>query len=144
MPDGPVLEGVLARAADRDEWERFERQLRSTGYCRRPVRLRGGVDSIDLKTGEVRTVFSTEREPDETLLKCCGNRREAVCPSCAEIYRGDAFQLVAAGMRGGKGVPETVAPPPLVFLTLPPPSLGPAPSRRAVAGHARPRPPPRP
>src|SRR4051812_18039400 len=83
MPTGPVLEGVLARAADPDEWERFERQLRSTGYCRRPVPLRGGVDSIDLKTGEVRTVFTTEREPDETLLKCCGNRREAVCPSCA-------------------------------------------------------------
>src|SRR4051812_11267919 len=140
----PELDGVLARAADPEEWERFERQLRSTGYCRRPVRLRGGVDSVDGSTGEIVASYSTEREPDGTLLKCCGNRREAVCPSCARTYRGDAFQLVAAGMRGGKGVPETVAPPPLVFLTLPPPSLGPAPSRRAVAGHARPRPPPRP
>ena len=97
---------MLERAADPEEWERFERQLRSTGYCRRPVRLRGRVDAVDVATGEVVRVYSTEREPDGTLLKCCGNRREAVCPSCAETYRGDAFQLVAAGMRGGKGVPE--------------------------------------
>ncbi len=107
-PVGPVLEQVLARAADPEQWERFERQLRSTGYCRRPVRLSGRIDAIDLATGEVETTYSTEREPDGTLLKCCGNRREAVCPSCAERYRGDAFQLVAAGLRGGKGVPESV------------------------------------
>ena len=137
MPAGPVLEGVLARAADPDEWKRFERQLRSTGYCRRPVRLRGGIDSIDVATGEVRTVFSTEREPDETLLKCCGNRREAVCRSCAETYRGDAFQLVAAGMRGGKGLPETVAGHPMVFLTLTAPGFGAVHSRRVVDGKPR-------
>jgi len=112
---GPALEGVLKRAADPDEWELFERQLRSTGYCRQPVRMRGQVDAIDRTTGEIRTVYSTDREPDETLLKGCGNRREAVCPSCARTYRGDAFQLVAAGMRGGKGVPETVAEHPLSY-----------------------------
>ena len=78
-----IVRDVLERAADPEQWERFERQLRSTGYCRRPIRLRGRVDAVDLATGEVRTVYSTDREPDETLLKCCGNRREAVCPSCA-------------------------------------------------------------
>ena len=98
---------MLDRAADPEHWERFERQLRGTGYCRRPVRLRGQVDAIDLHTGEVQTAYSTAAEPDETLLKCCGNRREGVCPTCARTYRGDAFQLVAAGLRGGKGVPET-------------------------------------
>src|SRR4051812_11269694 len=137
MPTGPVLEGVLARAADPDEWERFERQLRSTGYCRRPVRLHGGVDWIEPGTGEVMRSYSTDREPDGTLLKCCGNRREAVCPSCAQTYRGDAFQLVAAGMRGGKGVPESVVEHPLAFLTLTAPSFGPVHSRRVVDGKAR-------
>jgi hypothetical protein len=137
MPAGPVLHDVFKRAADPDEWERFERQLRGTGYCRRPVRLRGQVDALDHATGEIRTVYSTQREPDETLLKCCGNRREAVCPSCARTYRGDAFQLVASGMRGGKGVPETVAGHPLVFLTLTAPSFGPVHSRRVVDGNAR-------
>src|SRR3954453_14569239 len=115
---GPVLGQGLERAADPQQWARFERQLCAVGYCRRPVRLSGRTDAIDRDTGELRTVFSSEREPDGTLLTCCGNRREAVCPSCAEVYRGDAFQLVAAGMRGGKGVPETVAEHPLVFLTL--------------------------
>ena len=42
-------------------------------------------------TCEVVRTYSTEDEPDGTLLKCCGNRREAVCPSCAEVYRGDAY-----------------------------------------------------
>jgi hypothetical protein len=134
QPVGPVLEEVLARAADPEQWERFERQLRSTGYCQRPVRLRGRIDAIDLATGEVETTYSTEREPDGTLLKCCGNRREAVCPSCAERYRGDAFQLVAAGLRGGKGVPESVAEHPVVFVTLTAPSFGLVHSRRIREG----------
>ena len=81
--------------------------------------------------------YSTDHEPDGTLLKCCGNRREAVCPSCARTYRGDAYQLVASGMRGGKGVPETVVEHPLVFLTLTAPSFGPVHSRRVVDGKAR-------
>jgi hypothetical protein len=131
-PVGPVLAGVLTRAADPDQWERFERQLRATGYCRRPVRMSGRIDAVDLVTGEVETTYSTEGEPDGTLLKCCGNRREAVCPSCAERYRGDAFQLVAAGLRGGKGVPESVCEHPVVFVTLTAPSFGLVHSRRMV------------
>src|SRR3954452_25034195 len=133
-PVGPVLEGVLARAADAGQWARFERQLRTAGYCRRPVRLRGHTAAIDTARGELGTTFSTEREPDGTLLKCCGNRREAVCPSCAEVYRGDAFQLVAAGLRGGKGVPESAAEHPVVFATLTAPSFGPVHSRRLGRG----------
>lgn len=58
-----ALQGVLARAADPEQWERFERQLRSTGYCRRPVRLKGRVDSVDPATGEIVRTYSTEGEP---------------------------------------------------------------------------------
>jgi len=47
--------------------------------------------------------------PDHALYTACGNRRATVCPSCAEIYRADTYQLVIAGLRGGKGVPESVA-----------------------------------
>src|SRR3954451_22273688 len=133
----PLLNDVLKRAADPDEWERFERQLRSSGYCRQPVRLRGRVDSVDASTGEVVASYSTEHEPDGTLLKCCGNRREAVCPSCARTYRGDAYQLVASGMRGGKGVTESVTEHPMVFLTLTAPSFGSVHSRRVRDGNAR-------
>lgn len=139
LPSRGLLAEVLERTSDVDQWERFERQIRSAGYCRHPVRLRGQVDGIDVATGEVRTIFSTVAEPDETLLKCCGNRREAVCPSCAEVYRGDAFQLVAAGLRGGKGVPESAAEHPVVFATLTAPSFGQVHSRRiGSGGKARP------
>src|SRR5262249_7792629 len=48
----------------------------------------------------------------------------AVCRSCAERYRQDAFHLIAAGLRGGKGVPDSVAGDPLVFVALAGPSFG--------------------
>ena len=63
-------------------------------------------------------------EPDGVLRKACGNRREAVCGPCAERYRGDAWQLIAAGLRGGKGVPESVGEHPAVFVTLTAPRFG--------------------
>jgi hypothetical protein len=58
------------------------------------------------------------------LRKACGNRREAVCPSCAERYRQDAYHLISAGLRGGKGVPDSVTAHPFVFATLTAPSFG--------------------
>ena len=39
----------VARASDTELWERFERQLRSAGYCRQPVRLRGQIDGRDIQ-----------------------------------------------------------------------------------------------
>ena len=58
------------------------------------------------------------------LYKPCGTRRESVCPACAEVYRWDAYHLIAAGLRGGKGVPDSVCQHPATFLTLTPPSFG--------------------
>ncbi len=72
-------------------------------------------------------MYSTDREPDATLLKACGNRRASVCPSCSATYQADSFQLLAAGLRGGKGVPETVAAHPRLFVTFTAPSLRPGP-----------------
>jgi hypothetical protein len=117
-----LLRAVLARGSRRD-FERFEDQLRSSGYCARPVRLRGHVEACD-REGRRRRVWSTDDEPDGILRKACGNRREAVCPSCAERYRQDAYHLIAAGLRGGKTVPDTVAGHPAVFVTLTAPSFG--------------------
>ena len=74
--------------------------------------------------------------PDGVIYKPCGNRRAAVCPSCAEVYQPDAYQLVRAGLVGGKGVPDSVAAHPRVFLTLTAPrsvrSTPDAPPRRAA------------
>jgi hypothetical protein len=106
-------------------------QVAATGYCVHPVRLRGQVEHADPATGEVRTVYSTDREPDATLLKACGNRRASVCPSCSATYQADQFYLLAAGLRGGKGVPKTVTGHPRLFVTFTAPSFGQVHSRRA-------------
>jgi hypothetical protein len=127
-PIAPELLSELVHRAARNDFPRFEAQLRSSGFCARPVRLQGHVEVCD--GGRLRRVWSTDTEPDQILRKACGNRREAVCPPCAERYRGDAYHLIAAGLRGGKGVPETVVEHPAVFVTFTAPSFGPV--------HARP------
>jgi hypothetical protein len=130
---GELLPGVLQEVIDRagPGYDRWMEQVAATGYCVHPVRLRGTVEHADPATGEVRTVYDTDQEPDNTLLKACGNRRASVCPSCSATYQGDTFQLLAAGLRGGKGMPETVASHPRLFVTFTAPSFGVVHSRRA-------------
>jgi hypothetical protein len=130
---GEVVPEVLAEAIARagSGYDRWMELVAQTGYCAHPVRLRGRVEHADASTGEVRTAYSTDQEPDATLLKACGNRRASVCPSCSSTYQGDTFQLLAAGLRGGKGVPETVTGHPRLFVTFTAPSFGPVHSRRA-------------
>src|SRR5919107_2480220 len=120
--EGALLAGVVERMT-RADYPAFEAQLRSSGYCSRPVRLQGRVEVCD-GHGRRRQAWTTDGEPDGILRKACGNRREAVCGPCAERYRGDAWHLIAAGLRGGKGVPDTVAGHPAVFATLTAPSFG--------------------
>jgi hypothetical protein len=130
---GELLPGVLQEVIDRagPGYDRWMEQVAATGYCAHPVRLRGRVDHADPATGQVRAVYSTNREPDATLLKACGNRRASVCSSCSATYQADSFQLLAAGLRGGKGVAETVARHPRLFVTFTAPSFGKVHSRKA-------------
>jgi hypothetical protein len=116
--DGALLAGVIERVSS-PGFGRLRGQLRSSGYCARPVRLRG-----EIRTCDGQRVWSTAGEPDGILRKACGNRREAICPQCAERYRQDAYHLIAAGLRGGKGVPASVTAHPFVFVTLTAPSFG--------------------
>ena len=51
--------------------------------------------------------------------------RASPCPPCAETYRADTYQLIRAGLTGGKSIPATVAQHPCVFTTLTAPSFGP-------------------
>jgi hypothetical protein len=67
---------------------------------------------------------------DEVILVACGTRRERLCMACSDRYRGDAFQIVAAGMRGGKGIAASVATHPMVFLTATAPGFGPVHAHR--------------
>jgi hypothetical protein len=70
--------------------------------------------------------------PDGVIYKPCGNRRATVCPSCAETYRRDAYQLVRTGLIGGRTIPRTVATNPAVFVTLTAPGFGPVHTRRTT------------
>jgi integrase len=128
---------VVARAAD-PNLGRWREQVAQTGYCARPVRLRGQLHQFDVQTGELREVYSTDHEPDGVLLKACGNRRASRCPQCSETYRRDAFHVVASGLRGGKGIPDTVRTHPCVFATFTAPSFGPVHARRERHGRVRP------
>lgn len=112
-------------------------QIRQAGYCTHPVRLRGHVDGVHPGTGEIRTILDSSDAPGGVLLVSCRNRRATVCLACSETYRGDAWHLIASGLRGGKGVPASVALHPCVFVTLTAPSFGPVHSRRESAGGVR-------
>jgi hypothetical protein len=130
---GEVLPGVLAEVVDRagEGYDRWMGLVAQAGYCHHPIRLAGRVEHADRATGEIRQVYDSGREPDGVLLKACGTRRESRCPSCAAIYRADAYQLLAAGLKGGKGVPETISEHPRLFVTFTAPSFGRVHSRKA-------------
>jgi hypothetical protein len=121
--DRRAVEGIIARVHSPGGYDAFESQIRAVRGCRRPVRLSGRITASSTD-GHHRVRFNTRSLPDGVLLKACGTRRETLCPPCASLYRGDAFALVAAGLRGGKEVPETVAEHPAVLLTLTAPSFG--------------------
>jgi hypothetical protein len=131
---GYALAGVVARAADRAEYARWAEQVAGAGYCRQPVRLSGEVEHADTSSGELRGYYSTDIEPDGVILKACGTRRASRCEPCSRTYRYDAYQLIGAGLRGGKGVPETMSGHPFVFATFTAPSFGRVHVRREQAG----------
>ncbi len=60
-----------------------------------------------------------------------------MCPACAEVYRADTYQLVLAGLNGGKGVPATIQQHPCAFPTFTAPSFGPVHSTRRTADGRR-------
>jgi Replication initiator protein, pSAM2 len=130
----PVERETLARTTcpDFDGWLRHVQSARG---CARPVRLRGSVITLDARTGEVVSELDTATRPDGVLYKPCGTRRASLCPACAETYRADTYHLLHTGLAGGKGVPETVAAHPCVFVTLTAPSFGPVHTQRQAGKH---------
>lgn len=125
IPDGADVDLLMA------ELSRTHAERRTRG-CSNPVRLVGSSATVDTRTGEVVSRYSSADEPDGHAYIRCGDRRSAVCPSCSREYKGDAWHVLACGLAGGKTVPESVAEHPAVFLTLTAPSFGP------VHRHARP------
>ena len=114
---------ALRAAADPDVFG-WLRHIAPAAGCTRPVRLSGRIDTIEAATGRLLATTNTAEMPDGLIYKPCGNRRASVCPSCARTYQRDAFQLLRAGLVGGKGVPEAVSRHPAVFPTFTAPSFG--------------------
>ncbi len=112
---------ALARERSGPELLAMGRRVERIGGCERPIRVRA------LGSGS-----PSAQEPDGVLLVACKTRRETRCRPCADMYRGDARQLIRAGIEGGKGVPESVARHPAVFVTLTAPSFGAV--HRAIGG----------
>ncbi|MBC9714640.1 replication initiation protein [Streptomyces sp. TRM66268-LWL] len=117
------------------------RQLQGLGGCTNPIRLDGHRTEhpIDTTTGElgpaVRHLAASDL-PAGHLLVRCNNRRATRCAACAETYRRDTYQLITAGLKGGKGTPEQVATHPRVFATFTAPSSGPV-HNRPASGRCR-------
>ncbi|SEK30928.1 replication initiator [Nonomuraea pusilla] len=131
------MAGLITRL-NRPDYDRWACQIKRTGGCRQPIHLRGKVEHYDRATGRLLHRYTTRTEPDGVLHVPCKTRRASRCPACAEVYRADTYQLVRAGLVGGKGVPETVAAHPCLFVTLTAPSFGAVHSRREKNGKVLP------
>jgi hypothetical protein len=129
-----TLDAELLDRATRDDYQQWLSTALAAGGCVRPIRLRGTARDIDPITGEVIRDLDTEDLPDKAIYLPCGDRRASVCPPCAETYRADTYQLIRAGLAGGKGVPESVATHPCVFATFTAPSFGPVHTRVTTDG----------
>lgn len=115
---------ALAARLVSGSWNDYAAAASSVSYCSNPVRLQGSSATVDRETGEVLGTFRSDEAPLGFLFKACGNRRERVCAACSRVYARDTFEMIRAGVRGGKRVPEQVQENPLIFLTLTAPSFG--------------------
>jgi hypothetical protein len=107
----------LVRIANNPDFPARLAQIDRLAGCTRPIRLHSRTPPA---SGAPRP-----GPADNRLLIACGNRRASCCPSCSAVYAADTYQLIRAGLSGGKTVPDTVAAHPRVFATLTAPSFGP-------------------
>ena len=123
--DLDALISIRLQARDYRQWRAL---VEASGGCAKPVRLTGRSTILD-RDGAV----LMERAGD--AFAPCGNRRASVCPACSDRYAADAFHLLRAGVAGdgAKGIPETAADQPRMFLTLTAPSFGPVHTRPVTA-----------
>ncbi|MEB3063269.1 replication initiator [[Mycobacterium] zoologicum] len=120
--DADAVIGQMCRRAYSPSFGTWWRRVESVGYCAHPIELVGA------DTGGRR----------HTVWTRCNNRRAAVCPSCADLYARDTWQLVHAGAAGGHhDVPAEVADRPQVFATLTAPGYGSVHNATGTTCHAR-------
>jgi hypothetical protein len=118
---GEPLAGVVGELVERAGHgsARWAELVAQAGYCHHPIRLTGRVEHADRQTGEVRTVYDSEREPDGVLLKACGTRRErlvagwrGVDDEVVAVVAGGVVEAAGTGdqaeQRLGRGGPDAL------------------------------------
>ncbi|WP_442905342.1 replication initiator, partial [Janibacter sp. Soil728] len=95
------LDGLTERAASavydlttRGALGKFTEAASRVGFCQRPIRLAGRAMTVDTRTGEATSHYSSADAPLGVLLTRCGNRRESVCTSCSRVYARDTFEMI--------------------------------------------------
>ena len=126
---------VAASSFDPHAYDAWLDHIWPAAGCTHPIRLGGQIHRVDPATGEITSTLPASALPDGIIYKACGNRRTSACPSCAETYRRDAFQLIRAGLVGGKGIPEHVVSAPGRVRHLHRPLLRPRPFAVCAAAH---------
>ncbi len=119
----------LIELVNLDDFDRVREQVEGVAGCTRPIQLVGSTATLDAATQKILRAYNTTDEPTGRLLIACGNRRATRCPSCSRLYAADTYQLIKAGLCGGRKVPEEVRTHPRVFATLTAPSFGPVHNR---------------
>jgi hypothetical protein len=110
-------------------------RIRRIGGCEHPIYLTGSSTTADAATGEVLARFDSANLPHGRLAIACGNRRASRCRPCSYLHQGDTYQLIVAGLAGGKSLPAEVRAHPRVFATFTAPTFGPV-HRETPAGRA--------
>ncbi|MEV6479383.1 replication initiator [Streptomyces sp. NPDC051576] len=128
-------EALISRASE-PEFAAWRRNIVRLGGCTNPIHLVGAATVFDTTTGAALLSYGSDVYGGR-LLTACGNRRATVCPACSALYRADTYQLVRAGLVGGKNVTEAVSGYPRVFATLTAPGFGPVHTRRERDGRVR-------
>jgi hypothetical protein len=122
------LDQRIVRRAQGVDYQTWRAKVEAVAGCLHPVRLSGSWTVQHATSGAVLASKTGH------IFAPCGNRREAVCPSCSDRYAADAFHLMHAGVAGGrKDVPVSVTERPRVFATLTAPSFGAVHNRRTSA-----------
>ncbi len=114
----------MIRLANSPGFRRWLAQIHNIGGCAHPIYLAGRTTVHDRESGEILRHYDTANEPGGRLAVRCRNRRETRCQPCSYLHAGDTFQLVRAGLAGGKGTPGRVRGHPRLFVTLTAPSFG--------------------
>jgi hypothetical protein len=112
----PALIGDILSRTGSAGYEEWWAKVVDSGFCAAPVRLEANIAH-----------HATE------VFARCKNRRASVCPSCSQLYAGDTWRLVHAGIVGDDERSLATGQP-MVFVTLTAPSFGPVHSSGPLIG----------